>query len=181
MKLTLNNVRLSFPQLDKPRAFNTEQEPRFSAHFIIEKSQTKELEKVREAIRALVNETWKGKSPGSERLCLREGNTKEYDGYGDDVMFLAANSPKRPVVVARDRSAVTPSDAQWPYAGCYVNGVINLWAQDNQYGKRVNAELLGVQFWNDGEAFGGGGQRASEDDFVDGGEEEYDESEDLAG
>jgi len=41
-----------------------------------------------------------------------------------------------------------------PYAGCYVNMSIRLWAQDNQFGKRVNAQLRAVQFVKDGEAFG---------------------------
>ncbi|MDQ9777799.1 DUF2815 family protein, partial [Acinetobacter baumannii] len=41
-----------------------------------------------------------------------------------------------------------------------------LWCQDNNYGKRINASLRGVQFLKDGEAFAGGGI-ASEDDFED--------------
>ncbi|MDC5277565.1 DUF2815 family protein, partial [Acinetobacter baumannii] len=53
-----------------------------------------------------------------------------------------------------------------PYAGCYVNAAIELWCQDNNYGKRINASLRGVQFLKDGEAFAGGGV-ASEDDFED--------------
>jgi len=43
------------------------------------------------------------------------------------------------------------------YAGCYVNAIISLWAQDNTYGKRINAQLEGVQFCNNGEPLGAGG------------------------
>jgi len=46
-----------------------------------------------------------------------------------------------------------------------------LWAQDNQFGKRVNAELLGVQFVRDGEPFGGG-KPATPEDFEDLGADE---------
>ena len=53
-----------------------------------------------------------------------------------------------------------------PYAGCYVNAVLEFWAQDNKFGKRVNATLMGVQFFRDGDAFSGGGA-ASDDDFDD--------------
>jgi hypothetical protein len=43
-----------------------------------------------------------------------------------------------------------------PYAGCYVNANIDVWWQDNKYGKRVNASLRSVQFVKDGESFGAG-------------------------
>jgi hypothetical protein len=51
-----------------------------------------------------------------------------------------------------------------PYSGCYVNAVIELWAQDNKFGKRINASLMGVQFLRDGQRLSGGGV-ASADDF----------------
>ena len=40
------------------------------------------------------------------------------------------------------------------YPGCYVNVVITLWAQNNKFGKRINANLLAVQFVKDGNPFG---------------------------
>jgi hypothetical protein len=65
--------------------------------------------------------------------------------------------------VDRDRSLITEDDNKL-YAGCYVNAIIELWVQDNSYGKRVNANLLGVQFFKDGEPFADG-VKASADDF----------------
>jgi hypothetical protein len=50
------------------------------------------------------------------------------------------------------------------YSGCYVNASIELWAQDNKFGKRINATLMGVQFLRDGARLVGGGV-ASADDF----------------
>lgn len=44
--------------------------------------------------------------------------------------------------------------------------MIDVWAQDNNFGKRINASLGGVQFLRDGDAFAGGGV-ASEEDFDD--------------
>ncbi|WP_244126983.1 ssDNA-binding protein, partial [Xylella fastidiosa] len=64
-----------------------------------------------------------------------------------------------------DRTPLAAQDGR-PYAGCYVNANIELWAQDNNYGKRINASLGGVQFLRDGEAFAGGGV-ASVEDFED--------------
>jgi hypothetical protein len=68
-------------------------------------------------------------------------------------------------VLHSDKTPLTEADGK-PYAGCYVNASIELWAQDNNYGKRVNASLGGVQFARDGDAFAGGGA-ASEDEFDD--------------
>jgi hypothetical protein len=52
------------------------------------------------------------------------------------------------------------------YSGCFVNAQIDIWAQDNGFGKRINCTLAGVQFAADGDAFGGG-RPASADDFDD--------------
>ena len=70
----------------------------------------------------------------------------------------------RPTVVDRDRSPLTAQDGK-PYSGSYVNVIIDVWAQDNSYGKRINAQLQGVQFVRDGEAFSGGGTSADASDF----------------
>jgi hypothetical protein len=67
-------------------------------------------------------------------------------------------------VIDRDKSPLTAEDGK-PYSGCYVNCSLELWAQDNSYGKRINAQLGGVQFFKDGDAFSGGGSAADADDF----------------
>ena len=66
----------------------------------------------------------------------------------------------------KDKTPLTEDD-NVIYGGCYVNAIIELWAQDNNYGKRINANLLGVQFHKDGEPFGGGGVSVKADDFDD--------------
>jgi len=53
-----------------------------------------------------------------------------------------------------------------PYSGCYVNANIEVWAQDNSFGKRINAQLKGVQFYRDGDAFSGSAP-SSPDEFDD--------------
>lgn len=53
------------------------------------------------------------------------------------------------------------------YSGCYVNLRAEIWCQDNKWGQCVRAKLLGVQFVEDGDAFGSGSKPASADDFPD--------------
>jgi hypothetical protein len=74
-------------------------------------------------------------------------------------------SKGRPLVIDRNRDPLTAADGK-PYSGCYVNVSIDVWAQDNKYGKRINAQLKGIQFVRDGDAFGGGAP-ASPDEFED--------------
>ena len=77
-------------------------------------------------------------------------------------MYISARNPLKPSVVDTNRSPLVAEDGR-PYAGCYVNAVLELWTQDNNYGKRVNATLMGVQFYKDGESFVGGGVADAED------------------
>jgi hypothetical protein len=162
MKLLLENVRLSFPDLFKARAFNADQEAKFSATFILDKG-SKQAKALEDAIAAAVKDKWPKAKPKALKVCLRDGSEKDHlDGFGEDVVFFNASADKRPTVVDRDRSPLTAEDGK-PYAGCYVNAMVDVWAQDNQFGKRINCQLMGVQFARDGESFGGGGVAAADD------------------
>jgi hypothetical protein len=163
--LLIKNARLSFPNLFKPAAFDSNQDPRFGATFILpaDDPQVKEIEA---AVKAAVKDKWNGKTPPGLKTFLRDGSEKSHlGGFGPGTVFFNANSPqdKRPGVYDRQGRPVLESDGKI-YAGCYVNVRIEVWAQDNQYGKRINASLSGVQFYRDGEAFGGG-RPAQADDF----------------
>ena len=50
-------------------------------------------------------------------------------------------------------------------SGYYVDAILDIWAQENSYGKRINAQLKGVQFRRKGDVFSGGGAPAEDDDF----------------
>lgn len=150
----LANVRLSFPSLFSARKFApTDAKGSFSAALILDKKvNAREIAAVKAAIASVVATDFKGKAPA--KTCLRDGAEKsDTDGYGDGVMFISARSDKRPQVVGRDLAPLTEEDGK-PYAGCYINATIQVWGQDNQYGKRINAKLRCVQFYKDGATFG---------------------------
>lgn len=156
--ILLKNVRLSYPKIFKPAPFGDEGgDPFYSANFILDKKANAEAIKAVEArIDALKKEKWKGKPPGGIKLCLRDGSERDgSDGYGDGVMFLSASSKqdRKPRVVNKAFEPLTAEDNK-PYAGCYVHGSVRLWAMDNKYGKRINAELRVIIFHADGEPFG---------------------------
>lgn len=171
MKLRLNNVRLAFPTLWEPKTVNGEGKPAFSATFLIDPADP-QVKTVNKAIDAVGGEKWGAKAAAmlaqlrkADKVCLHDGDLKAtYDGFAG-MLYVSARNAARPLVLDADKTPLSESDGK-PYAGCYVNVTLELWAQDNNYGKRVNATLTGVQFLRDGDAFAGGGV-ASEDDFED--------------
>lgn len=171
MKLKLNNVRLAFPVLFEAKTVNGEGKPAFSASFLIDPTDP-QVKALNQAIEQVAREKWGAKADAvlkqmraQDKVCLHDGDLKaNYDGFPGN-QYVSARSATRPLVIDKDRSPLAEADGK-PYAGCYVNASIELWAQDNNYGKRVNAGLRGVQFLRDGDAFAGGGA-ASEDEFDD--------------
>lgn len=171
MKIKLQNVRLAFPDLFEAKTVNGEGEPAFSATFLMEPYHPAVAE-LRAAFEKVGKEKWGAKWPNvkkeieaKDRLALHDGDTKaDYAGFEGN-LFVSSRNKTRPLVIDRDKSPLTAADGK-PYAGCYVHASIELWCQDNAYGKRINASLRGVQFYKDGDAFAGGGA-ASEDEFDD--------------
>lgn len=167
----LKNVRLAFPNVFEASSVNGEGDPRFGATFIIE-GDDPQLAALNKVIEAVAKEKWGAKADvnlkalrGAGKVALRNGDEKaNYDGFEGN-WFIAASSKAnaRPTVVDGQRQPLTERDGKI-YAGCYVNASIEIWAQDNAYGKRINATLRGIQFVRDGEAFGGG-RPAQADEF----------------
>lgn len=181
MNVKLSNVRLSFPHLFTARAVNEGDKPKFSCNLILDdEKHAKLIRTLERAIDKVADEHWKGKVPKTLKICLRDGDEyADKDGYGEGTHFLTASSDKRPPVVDRDMTPIADEDDK-VYAGCYVNVTIRLWAQDNKYGKRVNAALRAVQFVKDGDAFGAEPIDAeNEFDALDEDPDEEEEGEDL--
>lgn len=178
MKMTLRNVRLAFPKLFKAEQVNGEGEPKFGAAFLLPPNHPA-IAELKKAFDAVGSAKWGEKWPSvkkqletSDKLALHNGDTKtDLDGYEGN-FFVNAASTTRPLVIAADKTPLTQEDGK-PYAGCFVNASIELWAQDNKFGKRINASLRGVQFYRDGDAFTGGGV-ADADEFEDVSADEFD-------
>lgn len=181
MKIMLQNVRVAFPQIWEAAQVNGEGKPAFSAsfltpdadpivHTVVDGKPTKM--KLSAAIAQVAKAKWGAKTDGvmkemktKDRLCIHDGDAKsDYAGFPGN-HYITARNETRPLILDRDKSPLTVADGR-PYAGSFVHASLELWAQDNKYGKRVNASLRGVQFYKDGEAFSGGGV-ADADEFGD--------------
>jgi hypothetical protein len=172
MRILLRDVRLAFPSLWKATTPKGGGEAAFSASFIMPKTH-KQIAELKTAFKTLAKETWAAKGDAvlkaleaADKLCLHDGDSKvDYDGFEGN-LYVSTRSKIRPSMFDGQRQELNEADGK-PYSGCYVNGSIDIWAQDNAYGKRINAQLRGVQFLRDGDAFAGGGQAADADDFDD--------------
>jgi hypothetical protein len=192
--ILLKNVRLAFPQLWVPKATTGKDgkpgKPKYSANFIMAPDHP-DMPKLKAIILAVAKAKWADQSEVilkglkvQDKLCLHDGVTKaKYAGF-DGNMFVSANSDSRPSVFDRHKIngqgvILAESDGR-PYAGCYVNASIDVWAQDHpKHGKRVNAQLRGVQFVRDGDAFAAG-TAASGDEFEDLGDQGEGEGDDAS-
>lgn len=188
MKVKLTNVRLAFPALFNAKAVKSGDKAAFSAAFIFEgkadpachvrnEEDTAWVPSTLSAvIQRAANDKWGAKGAeqlkalrAADKALVHDGDGKsEFDGYANN-LFLNARNGVRPTVIDANKSPLTEADGK-PYAGCYVIANIDVWAQDNQYGKRINASLGGVQFLRDGDAFSGGAPSSLDefDDIADG-------------
>lgn len=139
----------------------------FNANFLMEKGTSAtgaNVAKIKKAAHDAKVKKWgenEAKWPKlkPEKLCLRDGDLEDYEGYANH-LYLSANNKQKPQIISNRKG----KDGKWmepeqgtpgaPYSGCRVNALVRIWAQDNEHGKRVNASLEVVQFLKDGTPFG---------------------------
>lgn len=179
-EVILKNVRLSFADLFKPgkpqKNDDGELVPgKYKANLLIPKKGNPDyekdpvnaqanLKKLKAAAEQVKVDKWNDKVPKlkPEKVFLRDGDGEDWDGY-ELTYYVSANNPNQPVLVDRKKDAkgkwieltVANGGPKLLYSGCYVNAIVRIWAQDNSFGKRLNASLESVQFVKHGEAFSG--------------------------
>lgn len=167
ISMRLNNVRLSYEHIFKASAFDDNQTPKYSATLIVPKDHP-DLPALRRALmeagkdrfpNAFTGTGW----PAGYSCALKDGD-KDVDNSGTVLseknpeyagsFIVKADSTRRPVVVNRNKAALTEEDGVI-YSGCYVN--VSIGVAGYEYGKikkGVKCYLNGVQFVKDGERFG---------------------------
>lgn len=189
-EVKLSNVRHSFPSLWKATQAKVngvpKGDPKFRDTFLVGKG-TPQAEHIEKVIADVAREKWGKKAEeklaefrGDKRsFSWRDGDEEDRDGY-ENCMALMATSPQNnpPKIYDNVKDAetgkyavLTEADGR-PYAGCYVNAIVDIYATD----LGVFASLKGVQWHKKGDAFAGR-PAASEDfdDFADVGEDEEQE------
>lgn len=169
MEIILTKVRNAFPAHYEPRAMagDANSKPAYGGKAIIEPG-SKNDKLLEETLLKVAEDKWPGKGKqvldkliADGKVCYTQGPYLDKDGEARDgfegMYYLSMRSEKlKPTVKDKFNQTVTEGQAGAPYAGCFTHMAVDIWAQDNQYGRRINCTLQGVMFADDGPAFGGG-------------------------
>lgn len=174
VELMLTNVRLSYFDGYVPYVSTNDegkQTATYGTHCLMDPNHPG-VQLVKDAQRKVAQAAWGdnwqailNSLAAKDDLCLHKGEvsrpTEEaYQGK----YYVSARSKARPTCVATQGGVnviVHQGEPLAPYSGCYANVKIAVYAQGangkpSKFGKRINAQLMGVQFVRHGDAFGGG-------------------------
>lgn len=178
MEIMLKDVRIAFPAIAEKQSIG-DGDPAYGAKFIIV-PKSPYVKMLDDAMVAVANAKWKDKGPSvlqflkdNKKVSFVHGpycNSKTGVPYlGFDGMFSlgSRNKDTQPTVFNRQGVQIPGENKDaikaLIYSGCYVNAKVQVWAQDNTYGRRINTSLLGVMFARDGDAFSGSAPARAED------------------
>jgi hypothetical protein len=164
--IVVRNVICSHPHVFKKWAQKPTDTPAYSCGAYLPKATHQaardliagEIEKIIKANPKL------GELPSDAR-CLKNGDRKDDEGRfvrkpeeRGNWTLATRDAARRPVVVGPDKSNWSMNEEMHKriYGGCIINLRFRLWAQNNDYGKKVNGGIVGVQFVKDGTPFGEG-------------------------
>lgn len=169
-KVVTGKVRFSYVNIFKSRAFQADQDAKFSICLLIPKEDKATLKKIKaaidEAIQEGISSKWNGKKPANVKLPLRDGDEEradeapEYEG----MMFLNVNSTQKPGIVDKDLNEILDPDEV--YSGCWGRASINFYPFSVNGNKGIGVGLNNVQKLKDGEHLGAA-RASAESDFDD--------------
>lgn len=169
MKITTGKVRLSYANVWEPKPYKN-QPPKYSCSLIIPKSDTKTVNKIREAIREMLADqdiiNKLGGKTKNIRTPLRDGDVdREEDAAYANSFFINASADENhpPRIVDRDKNEIL--DRSEVYSGCYVQVVLNLFPYNQEGNRGIGCGLAGIRKLADGEPLSG--TVVSDDDFDD--------------
>ena len=161
---------ISYAYLIEPRPSEDGKPGKYSTSFLIPKSDTKTLTKIKDAINAAAAlgkmEKWNGKVPNPLKHPLRDGD-EECDDKGSEYaghFFINANSVQKPKIVDFQLNRITDPDEI--YSGCQCRLSLRFYPFNTNGNKGVACGLNNVQKIKDGERLGGVSSNP-EDDFAD--------------
>ena len=166
-KVVTGKVRFCYTNVFEPVAMNEGDTPKYSICILIPKSDTKTLNAINKAIEAAKVEgkaklaDKNGKIPSTIKTPLRDGDEERGDDPAfTDMMFINANSNRKPVIVDKALNPIMEKDEF--YSGCYGRASLNFYAFNVQ-SKGIAAGLQNLQKLEDGEMLAGGS--TAEEDF----------------
>jgi hypothetical protein len=186
VKLTTPVFRLSFPNLFEARASEEGGKPKFGASAIWTPAKftardkvlwTKMLAELDAEAKARFGKAWKD-LPEGVRRGLRDGASKDLEGYGAGTRFANLTSKNKPGVIDVNKDPISPEEgnADDIYPGCYCRATVQVFSYDNK-GKGVGIGLRAIQKVKDGPRLDS--RVAAADDFDDEVDAEWMDQDDI--
>lgn len=162
--ILLKEVRASYPHIFQPYKGKNSETGKYGIVALMPK--TKAYFPAKDLIRDRINfilKEHKVQTLKADNKFLRDGDLAGKEEY-ENTFTVNASEVRRPQARSNIRDPRTKKPGVLKpgehddviYAGCWVNVLIRPWWQDNEWGKKVNAGLVAVQFVRDDEAFGQG-------------------------
>ena len=169
----LNKVRISFPTLKAPAASYQNGPLKYRADFIMEPDSAN-WKAVQQEVFNLARAKWGDQAQqaiqmlernkrsfgdGNERR--KSGTMQVFDGY-EGMKYVTATTDQKPQLYHPETGAIASNDMQYMqlasaiYGGCFVNAAIQFYIPKDPSKMGIFCGLIGVQFAEDGESFGGG-------------------------
>lgn len=175
-KVVTGKVRFCYTNVFEPQVMEEGDKPKYSVSILISKDDTKTLKAIEKAIEA-AKQAGKskvadknGNIPASLKTPLRDGDEEKPDDPAyEGMMFIGANSFRKPAIVDKDLNAIMSQDEF--YSGCYGRASITFYAFNVGKSKGIACGLQNLQKLEDGEPLMGGS--TAEEDF--GGENQWDD------
>lgn len=194
IKVNLKNVRIAwFYGFEKAKAKNDGEKDAYRVEILVDKDDHKNIAKLDEAALAVMTEALKSEKAAEKWLkresgldgniskdcAIKDGDERDTEDENyEHKIWIRAKSYKQPRILTSEGEETRDGEedlegndleGKVPYGGCFANVSIELWGQNNDTGKGLRCNWLGVKFVEDGEAFGGGGstERANDDDLDD--------------
>lgn len=179
-ELKLKNITLMFPAIADTQAIGDGKPAYGSKHPI--KPDSPLIGQIEAAMKQVAKEKWKDDWEGvyallkeDDKLCLHykeyknKKTGKVYAGFEGTYYLSTRHETTQPSALDKYAQPITEKRdiERLLYSGCRTHISIDIWAQDNTYGRRINATLRGAMFAGDGERFGGGTNPAGADEFAD--------------
>lgn len=178
MIVMLKNKRIGFPAFAEKQSVG-DGEPAYGGRLILEPTDSEGIKQIEDAMLAAAKVRWKDDAEAvlaflkeedkvafSRKEYRNKKTMKVYGGFEGKFHLGMRAAKNQPTVFNQYGEPVTDKAkiAALVYSGCYVNAKVEFWAQDNNFGRRINCTPLGIMFAADGESFGGGTAPASADD-----------------
>ncbi len=161
--ILLENVQFSYPHVGEAQVDEKTKKKSWSLTGMLPKATHKEAaSECKKMIDEILAE--KKQSIASDKKFLRDGDASGKPTY-DKHWIVASRESKRPSVRDRDKTRLEKDEADEKIqGGVFGNMLVRPWYQSNEFGKRVNANLVACQLVKDtGVRFGEG--RISEDEI----------------